>query len=619
MARANGSMNTEGDDRLSLPRFNRSEEREASMVEARMTQCSCDEKDLEDVALHSDDDACEHEKSHTGKCGLSLTSDDYWRYIHFIALLDLLTLPRFILLPALVLSIVGGPAYLVFPWALWALTHFVIYALQLHTNSTTEESSLLRTLPYCDSIIFDKCLVSQRTADIVLIVWSVLDGLMSVGCVVLSVLLCIVCYIEPDGRIVRGGHVEYNVLIAACVFSGLSFVLRVVLIILCSIHLCKTKQKSAPASPLIDPSFVMHRISAPAWRLVLLVASLIVSLAALVCVTITLHLFLQSNYYEAEDTASYSGCDPMVPKACTLPYPSSHFLTPDASTVTGYRVNMQRDTLPFTKRGVHISPRIINTYDGFSVSAPILWHIKGVRHTELTSLTDISQSLLWNCTTLLIDTSTFSLHSHFTEKDYLDYKSNRMSYIMPSRAMYYNTTYLAVVQSLTNARGEPLKPSSLMQSYINAYMSNSTSFDDDNRYLRFRDIYFPQLESRGVSISGIQLMWDFHTASQESLLNLVTSVNASTRHIMNSLPPDQPYKRLSLVHNECGKLGSEQDEGKMASVAYYRIHAPLYLQNQGVMQHCNYAHIISFNIRRGRITCSWINICISLATRLWTV
>ena len=51
-------------------------------------------------------------------------------------------------------------------------------------------------------------------------------------------------------------------------------------------------------------------------------------------------------------TGPLSGCDPLDPALCALPFPSSHFLVEDASTPTGLRLNFGPTTLPSNRDGV---------------------------------------------------------------------------------------------------------------------------------------------------------------------------------------------------------------------------------------------------------------------------
>lgn len=186
-------------------------------------------------------------------------------------------------------------------------------------------------------------------------------------------------------------------------------------------------------------------------------------------------------------------------------------------------------TMPYTKRGIHVSPSAMNQYDGFSVSGAILWHLQGVRDAELISFQDIDHSLLINSSSLLMEAQSGRFHPHFTEVDHLSDGHSKIAYVMPAKSMLYNTQYVVVIKGLTDSTGRLLRPSHLVSSYILAYQSASppSSVANDPRYIRLLPV-FEQLENAGVDLGTIQLIWDFHTASQTSILGKITGLYDAT-------------------------------------------------------------------------------------------
>jgi hypothetical protein len=86
-------------------------------------------------------------------------------------------------------------------------------------------------------------------------------------------------------------------------------------------------------------------------------------------------------------------------------------------------------------------------FDGFSVSAPLLWHLGGVRATDLVSFEQVARSTLLNATTLVVAARSLSLHPHFSELDYLeDDPGARLLYSVPATALDFNTSYVVVVK-----------------------------------------------------------------------------------------------------------------------------------------------------------------------------
>ena len=55
-------------------------------------------------------------------------------------------------------------------------------------------------------------------------------------------------------------------------------------------------------------------------------------------------------------------CDPLVPGYCLLPFPSSYYLQPNASTKTGYSVHFPVESFPRDSFGRQVKPEYWNTF-----------------------------------------------------------------------------------------------------------------------------------------------------------------------------------------------------------------------------------------------------------------
>lgn len=88
-------------------------------------------------------------------------------------------------------------------------------------------------------------------------------------------------------------------------------------------------------------------------------------------------------------------------------------------------------------------------FDGFSVSAPILWHLNGVRSVDLVSFEYVDRSQLVNSSTLIVRLDNLELHPHFSEIDLLDDDADlRIMYSVPARALLFNTTYVVIIKGI---------------------------------------------------------------------------------------------------------------------------------------------------------------------------
>jgi hypothetical protein len=208
-----------------------------------------------------------------------------------------------------------------------------------------------------------------------------------------------------------------------------------------------------------------------------------------------------------------------------------------------------------------------------------------------------------------------ALHPHFTELDHLSKgrDANLIAYVQPAQALKYDTHYAVVVQGLTDGYGGLLSPTALMRDYITAYESSSAytsgSGADISRYQRFTRTVFPALKSAALnaSLSQVQLVWDFHTASQTSIVKPLQRVyNSTLERVRQQLGLSEENVQAELNHQafdiqpsdefnrQHDSRGAENDIYRllsharpsckgasslsMASRVYYRISVPWYLK-----------------------------------------
>ena len=67
--------------------------------------------------------------------------------------------------------------------------------------------------------------------------------------------------------------------------------------------------------------------------------------------------------------ADLGPCDPLVPALCAYPWPNDFWLREDASSATGYRLNVTAATMPADTQGRRFETDDWNTLDGFSASS----------------------------------------------------------------------------------------------------------------------------------------------------------------------------------------------------------------------------------------------------------
>src|SRR5262245_50694651 len=65
-------------------------------------------------------------------------------------------------------------------------------------------------------------------------------------------------------------------------------------------------------------------------------------------------------------------CNPLGGQGCMLPWPSMAYARADASTPTGFRLDIPKEAMPKNIDGIAIDAEAFNRWDGFSAIGPLL-------------------------------------------------------------------------------------------------------------------------------------------------------------------------------------------------------------------------------------------------------
>ena len=65
-------------------------------------------------------------------------------------------------------------------------------------------------------------------------------------------------------------------------------------------------------------------------------------------------------------------CNPLGGQGCLMPWPSMMYAKEDATSATGYRLSIPRESMPINADGIIVEPDVFNRWDGFSAIAPLL-------------------------------------------------------------------------------------------------------------------------------------------------------------------------------------------------------------------------------------------------------
>lgn len=208
-------------------------------------------------------------------------------------------------------------------------------------------------------------------------------------------------------------------------------------------------------------------------------------------------------------------CNPLGGVTCMLPWPSSAYLTADATTETGFRLDLPPAAMPVNVDGNPIEVAPYNRFDGFPPSAPVLVVMpNGFSGVGLPPPDDPAKSLAADSPIVLWDMTHNARAPFFAEIDTnVEDPVQRALIIRPLVRLQPATRYAVFLRNtLTDVDGAPLTAPAPF-----------VSLRDDGVYEHprlGRDRYpaiFDAAAAAGVAKADLVLAWDFVTASDEFL------------------------------------------------------------------------------------------------------
>jgi len=227
-----------------------------------------------------------------------------------------------------------------------------------------------------------------------------------------------------------------------------------------------------------------------------------------------LALFTGCDTTELEEV--FSSCDPLDPSICALPFPSGFFLA-DADTVTGHQVAFRDDSLGIDRDNNRMDPTRWNERDGFATAGPLLTFFDDVSANELMGHDAIDQYESATVTTVILDLETGDRVPHWAELDMsADYADERLLILQPAVPLHHDRHYAVGIRGLLDSQGKRIAASDGFAALRDG--TDTDTWDIEGRRSLFDDTIFPALQSTGFDRAELQLAWDFHTASRESVL-----------------------------------------------------------------------------------------------------
>lgn len=212
-------------------------------------------------------------------------------------------------------------------------------------------------------------------------------------------------------------------------------------------------------------------------------------------------------------------CDPLQAEVCSFPWPSNLYLVEDPERATGYTLELGPTSLPANQAGDHVDPIPYRRMDGYGLGTPIMVLFPDLDFTAsgLDDESNIAGSLEPDAPVLLfrVDGAQLIRVPYFAELDsYEPDPSLQTLLIRPAVILEEATRYLVAVRDLRDTSGVQFPASEAFE----ALRSSSTSGDPllAPRQARFDEL-FTLLDGAGIDVGGLQLAWDFVTASSDAL------------------------------------------------------------------------------------------------------
>lgn len=209
-----------------------------------------------------------------------------------------------------------------------------------------------------------------------------------------------------------------------------------------------------------------------------------------------------------QDPPVPADCDPLVPSACALPFPSNKYL------VDGELV-FPATSLPWSQvNGLNVDPAAFRDRDGFSPGMAAIAFLPGATGEGFPGPSSIERSLEADCPTLLLDAETGERVPHFAELDMTgEDDARRAILIRPMVRLKDATRYIVALRGVRGADGAALPATRAFQA-----LRDGTAYDHPSiepRRALYADIV-GKLEAAGVPRGELQLAWDYTTASREN-------------------------------------------------------------------------------------------------------
>lgn len=235
-------------------------------------------------------------------------------------------------------------------------------------------------------------------------------------------------------------------------------------------------------------------------------------------------------------------CDPLVPQYCMLPFPNSYYTRQwpvgANGTHTGLKVDIPTIGTPVDTLGRYIHTDHWNTLDGFTLFPSIITYFPDLSSSNLPPHWDIKRSLSLDSPTLIYNINKKELVPHFAELDisaeFADLTKQALM-LWPSQSLTADNNYVVILRYLRSKNGSLIEPSYAFKSLRDGIATHN--IDIEYRRTYFNEIFDLLDDKYGIKRGDIQLLWDFPTASTQSLTDRLVFMRDDAINRIEAVPP----------------------------------------------------------------------------------
>lgn len=286
-----------------------------------------------------------------------------------------------------------------------------------------------------------------------------------------------------------------------------------------------------------------------------------------------------ASLFEATALEAPDECEVLNNAECLLPFPSSRFLVPDATTATGFRLQIPDRGLPQVN-GEPLTAAPLNTVDGFSPTAQILMHFpQGVDLVAsdvsrllppgccgqpegppwIDTRTSNGRSLDPDSPSVLIDADTGERVLHWLE---LDGRASgnlaRQALVMrPGESLVPGHHYIVAMRSLRAAGGASDVVAEAAFAALRDQRPTAIAAIE-NRRAAMEEV-FEVLTAAGIDRGGLVLAFDFVVQSEDQLTRQMLSMRDQAFAYLAQVeadPEEVPFTVTKVTDHDCNAPGA---------------------------------------------------------------